>query len=175
MVISARDLTIRPTQHGLLFLGILLAMLLGSINYNNNAGFILVFLLGSMGMISLVHSYKNLIGMRVRISGPSPVFAGQTGLFPVDIISPGGSGQAISLSFESYDEVQFSPGKDAENRGSSASSVSSVSSVSVPFETRARVSVPPEISWSGRYFPSGFSALRPGFPTRPSSWFFRHL
>lgn len=99
MRISGKDLSLAPTQHGVLFLGILIAMLLGSINYNNNAGFILVFLLGAMGLISLVHSYKNLIGIKVIINRPEPVFAGQTGYFPVEIDHPKGAGLSLNLCF----------------------------------------------------------------------------
>jgi len=110
MKLSRKDFSLFPTQHGYLFLGILLAMLLGSINYNNNAGFILVFFLGSMALISLVHSYKNLVETRISLGDADPVFSGETAFFPVAMNSPKGQGQSISLCFESSEPILFSAG-----------------------------------------------------------------
>lgn len=81
MKLNRSHLTLRPTQHGVLFLTILIAMLLGSINYNNNAGFTLVFLLGTMALISLFHSYKNLVGLEVIQTHVQPVFIGESMVF----------------------------------------------------------------------------------------------
>ncbi len=85
MVLTRKQIFIRPTRHGLLFLFILGAMMAGSINYNNNAGFILVFLLGGMALISLFYSLKNLTGMDVAFVSARPVFAGQTTLFTIQV------------------------------------------------------------------------------------------
>jgi len=60
---------------------ILFAMLMGSINYNNNLGFLLVFLLGSITLISIIHTYRNLLGLTFLSASASPVFAGRTGRF----------------------------------------------------------------------------------------------
>ena len=65
MTLDRTQLSLRPTRHGLLFLMILGAMMAGSVNYNNNAGFILVFLLGGMAMISLFPSRSILAGMGI--------------------------------------------------------------------------------------------------------------
>ncbi|MCG8614735.1 MAG: DUF58 domain-containing protein [Desulfobacterales bacterium] len=106
--IQRKDLTVRPTQHGYLFLGILLAMLLGSINYNNNAGFILVFLLGGMAVISLLHSFRNLTGL-VFIPHPAqPVFKGENLIFPLEVRGNTGQAQSLFLSINNTDPVHFS-------------------------------------------------------------------
>ena len=81
MKLNRSHLTLRPTQHGILFIAILIAMLLGSINYNNNAGFTLVFLLGTMTLISLFHSYKNLVGLEMTQTHVQPVFIGESIVF----------------------------------------------------------------------------------------------
>ena len=94
MRIKRSHLTIRPTGHGLLFLGILVAMLLGSINYNNNAGFTLVFLLGNMGFISLFHSYKNLVGIEVSLLQQPGIFAGGSLIFSFQIKSDSSQNEA---------------------------------------------------------------------------------
>lgn len=76
-----KRLYIFPTAYGFLFLGILFAMLLGSINYNNNLGFMLVFLLGSITLISIIHTYRNMLGIKILSVSAEPVFAGKTGRF----------------------------------------------------------------------------------------------
>lgn len=110
MEIKRKNLTIRPTQAGLLFLAILIAMLLGSINYNNNAGFILVFLLGTMAVISLFHSFRNLTGLQITVMHARPVFMGQSIVFPVSVKTGQvpDLGQALSLGFKKMPPVSFS-------------------------------------------------------------------
>lgn len=85
MVLTRKQIFIRPTRHGLLFLAILGAMMAGSINYNNNAGFILVFLLGGMALISLFYSLMNLTGMDIAFVSARPVFAGQRTAFTIQV------------------------------------------------------------------------------------------
>jgi len=85
MTLTRKNLSLIPTRHGLVFLVILGAMLAGSINYNNNAGFILVFLLGGMALISLFHSFRNLVGLDIGFMAAPPVFAGQAAAFRIKL------------------------------------------------------------------------------------------
>ncbi len=82
-----KRLYILPTSHGLVFILILFAMLMGSINYNNNLGFLLVFLLGSITLISIIHTYRNLLGLTLLSASATPVFASRTGRFQLLIRS----------------------------------------------------------------------------------------
>jgi uncharacterized protein (DUF58 family) len=120
MALRRKDISICPTQHGVLFLGILIAMLLGSINYNNNGGFILVFLLGTMAVISLFHSYGNLLGIKPVPLQVQPVFTGQTIIFPIKLSKTNHQGnargqptdqalgQALFLGFKDTEPILFS-------------------------------------------------------------------
>lgn len=110
MKLKRKDFSIFPTQHGFLFLGILAAMLMGAVNYNNNAGFILVFLLGGMALISLFHSHKNLGNLEIHPLAPQPVFPGEPCLFPMAIKAEKDRGQALSLGFANKTPVSFSSG-----------------------------------------------------------------
>ncbi len=74
-----------PTRYGWLFVVVLLGMLMGSTNYNNNLGFIFTFLLGSMMLISLVHSYRNIQGIRLDEIQARPVFASQEAIFEIKL------------------------------------------------------------------------------------------
>lgn len=67
---------ILPTRAGLIFAAIVFAMLLGAMNYNNNMGFALAFLLTGVGIISIYHCHRNLTEVRVHYLGGDPVFAG---------------------------------------------------------------------------------------------------
>ena len=74
-----------PTRFGLLFLAVLLAMLAGSVNYNNNLGFLLTFLLGSMAFAALFHTYRVLYGLTFVSVGAKPVFAGADAVFDLGL------------------------------------------------------------------------------------------
>lgn len=79
---------ILPTAHGLVFGTILLVMLVGSVNYNNNLGLIFTFLVGGALLISILHSYRNLAGLGFRAGRVEPVFAGQRAAFALCIVNP---------------------------------------------------------------------------------------
>jgi len=79
---------ILPTAHGLVFGVILLVMLVGSVNYNNNLGLIFSFLIGAALLISILHSYRNLAGLGFRAGRVEPVFAGQRAGFALCIVNP---------------------------------------------------------------------------------------
>jgi uncharacterized protein (DUF58 family) len=69
---------ILPTRPGLAFAMALAVMLIGSINYNLSMGYILTFLLGSMAMVAILHTFRNLVHLRFTPGRVDPVFAGET-------------------------------------------------------------------------------------------------
>ncbi|MCF8111303.1 MAG: DUF58 domain-containing protein [Desulfobacteraceae bacterium] len=85
--INRKNTYMLPTRYGLLFVVILTAMLAGSINYNNNLGFLLVFLLGGMAVISMLHTHRNMVGLKVLAISARPVFAGETAVFDLVVDS----------------------------------------------------------------------------------------
>lgn len=97
MVCHRRRVYILPTNHGFLFLLILLAMLLGSINYNNNLGFLLVFLLGSIALVSMLHTYRNLLNLTILSISAPPVFAG--GVVRLEILAGAGRMNRRAIGF----------------------------------------------------------------------------
>lgn len=66
-------------------------MLLASIIYNNNPGFILTFLLGGVCLVSIFHNFRSLLGLSVNSERNSAVFAGETTHYLVRIQNPSGS------------------------------------------------------------------------------------
>ena len=70
---SRRGLSI-PAQLGW---SVLLVMLLAAINYQNNMGYALTFLLANLFVVAVMHSYANLAGLRIEAIGADDAFAGQ--------------------------------------------------------------------------------------------------
>ena len=58
-------------------------MLIGSINYNLSLGHALVFLLAGIGMVAMVHTFRNLVRLRLTPGRANPVFAGETAYFQI--------------------------------------------------------------------------------------------
>ena len=76
--LTRRRVYILPTRHGYGFGLTLFLMFIGAVNYNNGLGYALIFLLVSMCLVSLLHTYQNLAGLRIRSGLAEPVFAGET-------------------------------------------------------------------------------------------------
>lgn len=88
LILERRRIYVLPTRHGLLFAAMLAVMLLGSINYNNSLGFMLTFLLASLGIISILYNYRNIAHLHVRSGKAAPVFAGKEARFTVHVHNP---------------------------------------------------------------------------------------
>ena len=83
--LNNRRVYILPTKQGLVFALLLFAMLLGSINYNNNLGYILTFLLASLTVVTIFMTYRNMLFLRIGPAISSAVFAGKPSSIPVQI------------------------------------------------------------------------------------------
>jgi uncharacterized protein (DUF58 family) len=68
---------ILPTRLGIAFAAMLFAMLLGGLNYNNNLGLGLTFLLVSLGLVTMHHCHGTLRGLTLRLLATEPAFVGQ--------------------------------------------------------------------------------------------------
>ena len=81
VTLTQRSIYILPTRQGLAFAFVLVLMLLGDINYNLSLGYVLTFLLATMGGMSMLHAFRNLAGLQVRAGHVEPVFAGDSAHF----------------------------------------------------------------------------------------------
>lgn len=77
ILLHNRRLYILPTRFGYLFAIMLLFLFLAAINYQNSMAFVLTFMLTSLAIVSLWHTHKNLLGVRVKLQIPRPVFQGE--------------------------------------------------------------------------------------------------
>ncbi len=83
--LHSRRIYILPTGVGLVFALMTFAMLLGSMNYNNNLSFVLTFLLVGLGLVSMHQCQRNLVGLELSFAGTDPVFAEQAAHFRIAI------------------------------------------------------------------------------------------
>jgi len=88
VVLVQRRIFILPSAQGYLFVGVLLLMLIGSINYALSLGFVLTFLLTGLGLNAMVYTFRNLARLQVSAGRVSSVFAGDTAQFTVHIENP---------------------------------------------------------------------------------------
>ncbi|MEM9184437.1 MAG: DUF58 domain-containing protein [Pseudomonadota bacterium] len=86
--INRRQIYIVPTRFGLFFGLVLLVLLLGALNYNNNMALLFTFLLSALGLLTPLYTVRNLSGMEVLKVHAAPVFAGETAEFVVTVMNP---------------------------------------------------------------------------------------
>jgi uncharacterized protein (DUF58 family) len=99
---------ILPTGSGLAFSVMLLVMLFGSINYNNSLGHMFTFLLGSMVMVSILHTYRNLAMLGFAVGKVRPAFAGERAGYEILVTNPGAYPRAgISLKVADQPSVNI--------------------------------------------------------------------
>ena len=77
VLVHRRRIYVLPTGFGLFLGAMLITMLVGGLNYNNNPALLLVFLIAGVAHNSLVHSHLILSGVRLMALHADPVFAGQ--------------------------------------------------------------------------------------------------
>src|SRR3972149_4595322 len=83
--LAQRRVYILPTRHGITFGLALLLMLICSINYTLSLGYALTFLLAGMGLVSMLHTYRNLAHLYVSAARVEPVFVGEQAKFALPL------------------------------------------------------------------------------------------
>lgn len=76
LTLGYRQIFILPTRFGWLVGLLLFAMLLGSLNFNNNLGLFTTFLVSGIGLLSMHIAHRNLDGVRIAGCVPGQAFAG---------------------------------------------------------------------------------------------------
>lgn len=88
LLLGQRNIYILPTPAGLTFAGTLIVLLLASINYQLNLGYVLTFLLAGSGVVSMHVTHATLRGLTLRLRAPAPVFAGEAARLEAVLTSP---------------------------------------------------------------------------------------
>ena len=79
---------ILPTQPGLAFAGVLAVMLVASINYGISLGYAFTFLLGGVGVASVLSAFRNLFRLSIRYGKAESAFPGGNVVFHLLIDNP---------------------------------------------------------------------------------------
>ena len=119
IVLSQRRVYVLPTRAGLVFAIALLTMLLGAINYNLSLGHALVFLLAGLGIVAILHTFRNLAGISITTGRAEPVFVGEIAHFALILHNPRHEERRlirVSLPGGSEASIDLPPGGGAEAR-----------------------------------------------------------
>jgi len=93
-----RKLFIFPTRAGFVFFGLLILLWLIATNFENNLVFGFTFLLASVFIIGIFHTFLNLSGLQIEGGRVTPGFAGATAEFEY-LLSQTGKRQRCSIEF----------------------------------------------------------------------------
>lgn len=153
-----------PNRYGWLMLLVLGVMLLGSINYNNNLGYALTFLLMGVWVMAHVHGYRNLRDIEILGARAAPVFVGDEAVFEVFLRNGGplrGHGLAISAAgMVTTDDFEIAAGGSHTAR------------LSFPAQRRGVLPLPPLAVASG--FPLAICTARIGWRGDASATVYPH-
>ncbi|MCV4341354.1 DUF58 domain-containing protein [Pseudomonas capsici] len=94
-----RRIFILPTRTGATFALVVFLMLLVSINYQNSLAYGLTFLLLSVGILAILHTYRNLGGLVISAGLARSVFVGEPVQLRLRLESAGHAHQALGLGW----------------------------------------------------------------------------
>lgn len=98
--LNHRRIFIMPTSTGAIFVLVLFLMLLVAINYQNSLAYGLTFLLLSVGVLAILHTYRNLSGLILSSGSARSVFVGEPLLLRLRLESANHPHQAISVGWD---------------------------------------------------------------------------
>ncbi|GAB2457202.1 DUF58 domain-containing protein [Comamonas humi] len=81
------NLYLLPTGAGWMLALTLLVLLVASINFQLNLGYLLTFLLTGCALVSIAVGYRTLLGLALSTQPPAPQFAGQAVQFAVQLLN----------------------------------------------------------------------------------------
>ena len=139
--LTQRRIFILPTRAGVVFAFTLAAMFTGAINYDLSLGHALVFLLAGLGIVAMVHTFRNLVALRLTPGRVEPVYAGDLARFLIRIENTRSyPRRSLTFAFGSKPGTTIDvPGKDQ-----------AIATLEVPAPTRGQLD-PGRITLSSRY------------------------
>jgi len=85
--LTQRNVYIVPSRPGFMLALTLLLLLVASINYQLNLGYLLTFLLAGCALVGMHVCHNNLRGLKLHLKPPAPVHAGQAVMIDVQLTS----------------------------------------------------------------------------------------
>jgi uncharacterized protein (DUF58 family) len=93
ITLSQRNIFIFPTQTGFVFGGLLMLLILGAINYQASLVYGVAFLLGSMFLMTILYTFRNLSGLSLELVNTRSGFVGEDIEFTLRMVRPKGRGR----------------------------------------------------------------------------------
>ena len=124
--LAQQNIYILPTKGGWAFGVTLLAMLVSSINYQLNLGYVLTFLLAGSGLVSIHLTHGTLRGLTLRLRPVAPVFAGEPARLEVVMSNPGKARHGVGLRFQQRGRQDRNAWCDVPALGQASASLSVV-------------------------------------------------
>ncbi|MBA4261294.1 MAG: DUF58 domain-containing protein [Comamonadaceae bacterium] len=87
LTLSQRNVYILPTRAGWMLAFTLALLLVASINYQLNLGYLLTFLLAGSAVVGMHMGHSNLRGLTLHLPAPAPVHAGQAATLDIRLAS----------------------------------------------------------------------------------------
>jgi uncharacterized protein (DUF58 family) len=89
LTLAYRQIFILPTPFGWMLGALMGAMLIGSLNFNNNLGLLTTFIVAATAVNSMLLAYRNLKGLKLRHGTARPVHAGEPVTWRLSVVNPG--------------------------------------------------------------------------------------
>ncbi len=74
--LNARQIYILPSRWSIFYILMLIALLIGAINYTLSLAYFVLFLLASLAHTAMLHTWRNLAYLQISVIGAKPVFVG---------------------------------------------------------------------------------------------------
>lgn len=116
LVLKYRQIFILPSRFGCTLGLLMFAMLMGSLNFNNNLGLLTTFIVAGLASNSMLLAFRNLQQLRISHTAAAPVFAGQTARLMISL-NNASQRERPGLAIKHDDQTQvfnLGPGESAE-------------------------------------------------------------
>lgn len=100
ITLSQDSIFIFPTATGFVFGALVVLLIVGAINYQSSLVYAVAFLLGSMFLVTILYTFRNLSGLTIEFVGAGVGFVDENVEFEVRVTRPQGRGrEGIQLAW----------------------------------------------------------------------------
>lgn len=100
ITLTQKNVFIFPTVTGFVFGGLIVLLILGAINYQASLVFAVAFLLGSLFLVTILYTFRNLSGLSLELAGARSGFVGEDVEIAIRVTRPEGrSREGIQLGW----------------------------------------------------------------------------
>lgn len=93
ITLNQDSIFIFPTVTGFVFGGLVVLLIVGAINYQNSLVYGVAFLLGSLFLVTILYTFRNLSSLTIEFVGAGSGFVGESVEFEVRVSRPEGRGR----------------------------------------------------------------------------------